>query len=266
MLRAAFLFAWIFAATPALAQSSDARAEAEALFQEARMLMSAGDYAAACPKLETSQHLDPAVGTLLNLADCYEKSGRTASAWAEFIQAANEAHKAGDARRERAARERAIAIEPRLSKLTVAVAPTAALPALALERDGNAIEPGMWGVALPLDPGEHTIAARAPGRKPWKTVVEVAADQGVTTVEIPALELDLVAPASASQLDASLRSKASDAQQAPWYGRWYAYVGAGAVIAAGVVIALVASSGSAPTASRHEPKSGVTVEALRADP
>ena len=232
------------------------------------MLMSTGDYAAACPKLETSQHLDPAVGTLLNLADCDEKSGKTASAWAEFLRAANEAYKAGDERRERAARERASAIEPRLSKLTVTVAPAAALRALAIERDGDAIEPATWGVALPVDPGKHTIAARAPGRKPWKTVVEVSANQSVTTVEIPTLELDLAGPpvTASAALDASLRSKSSDSQESPWYGRWYTYVGAGAVVAAGVVIALVASSGSGSTASRHEPKSGVTVEALRTQP
>jgi tetratricopeptide (TPR) repeat protein len=267
-LRAAFiLLTWIVTTQSVRAQ--DARAQAEALFQEARQLMSAGDYAAACPKLEASQHLDPAVGTLLNLADCYEKNGRTTSAWAEFLHAANEAHKVGDDRRERAARERAIAIEPRLSKLTVTVEPAAALRGLELERDGDAIEHGMWGVALPVDPGEHTIVARAPGRRPWKTVVDVPANQGATTVEIPTLELDLAAqPASTSgALDASLRTSSADSQESPWYGRWYTYVGAGAVVAAGVVIAVLASSsGSASTASKHEPKSGVTVDALRVDP
>src|SRR5882757_7808503 len=46
---------------------------AEALFDEGRRLMTAGDFTAACPKFASSQALDPAIGTALNLANCYEK-------------------------------------------------------------------------------------------------------------------------------------------------------------------------------------------------
>ena len=62
------------------AYAEDSVAVAEHLFQEARVLVERGDYAAACPKLEASQKLEPAVGTQFNLADCYEHVGRTASA------------------------------------------------------------------------------------------------------------------------------------------------------------------------------------------
>ena len=58
-------------ANPALAQS---------LFEEGRQLMSNGKFAEACPKFESSYKLDPAAGTLLNLAVCHEKVGRTAAA------------------------------------------------------------------------------------------------------------------------------------------------------------------------------------------
>ena len=80
----------------AQARSED-RVAAESLFTDARRLMQAGDYEQACPKLEASRRLEPGLGTTLNLGDCYEKIGRTASAWGEFRSAAAEAQKVGDA-------------------------------------------------------------------------------------------------------------------------------------------------------------------------
>src|SRR6476661_10803784 len=75
-------------------RSSD-KTTAEALFGEGRRLMSAGRYAEACPKLEASLKLDSGVGTMLNLAECYEKNGQTASAWTEFREAVSAARDAG---------------------------------------------------------------------------------------------------------------------------------------------------------------------------
>ena len=85
------------------------KAAAQSLFDEGRKLMSAGKYADACPKLAESQKLDPGVGTQFHLADCYEKLGQTASAWAGFLEAASAAKSMGQADREKVARERAAA-------------------------------------------------------------------------------------------------------------------------------------------------------------
>src|SRR5690606_7586735 len=108
----------------ALAQtSSTQRAAAEALFQQGTALMDEKHYAEACDKLAGSQELDPALGTMLYLADCYEQAGRTASAWALFRQASESAKHAGQAERERIAAERASSLAQRLSKLELKVAP-----------------------------------------------------------------------------------------------------------------------------------------------
>src|SRR4030095_15910449 len=99
------------------ASASD-KASAEALFDEALRAMKEGKYAEACPKLENSQRIDPGVGTLLYLGECYEKIGRTASAWATFREAASQAEAGGQTKRAKAARERIAKLDSKLSYLT----------------------------------------------------------------------------------------------------------------------------------------------------
>ncbi|MDB4996135.1 MAG: putative rane protein, partial [Myxococcaceae bacterium] len=96
-------------------------AAAQQLFSDAKKLIAENKWADACPKLEESQRLDPGMGTQFNLANCYEHVGKTASAWAAFIEVAGQAKAAGQAPREKAARDRANVLEPKLSKLTVTV-------------------------------------------------------------------------------------------------------------------------------------------------
>src|SRR5882757_7685464 len=95
----------------ARAQSAD-KATAEVLFNQGRALLAEGKLAEACPKLAESLRLDTGIGTMLYLAECYERSGKTASAWAEFREAQATASKEGDAR-EHIAKDRADLLEPK---------------------------------------------------------------------------------------------------------------------------------------------------------
>jgi hypothetical protein len=160
------------------------KATAEALFAEGRKLMAAGTYAEACPKFEASQKLDPGVGAMLNLADCYEKNGQTASAWAEFREATSAARDAGSKDREELARGRARALEPKLSRLTIIVGRGQGVQ---VTRDGSPVDAAAFGTAMPVDPGKHLIAVSAPGKRKWSTTVEVGAAAAQVSVQVPAL-------------------------------------------------------------------------------
>ncbi len=173
-------------ATPAsAAPPTDAAATAEVLFREAREMMARGDNAAACPKLAESQRIDPSVGTLLNLGDCYERIGRTASAWATFNDAAAMAIRAEQPERARFAKGRAEALGPKLARLTVEV--RASAQGLTVERDGVALGAATWAAALPVDPGPHTLVAKAPHRKTWSTTVSCK-EGAAAVVVVPELE------------------------------------------------------------------------------
>ncbi len=145
-------------------------AAAQALFYEARTLMQKGRWAEACPKLEESLRLDHGIGTAYNLADCHEHVGKLATAWSGFLDVAAQSKAAGQAQREKVARERAQKLEPRLPKLVVDV--RTAPPGLTVERDGVALGSAAFGTAIPVDPGSHKVVATAPGRVPFETTID----------------------------------------------------------------------------------------------
>lgn len=192
----AFACAALLLSTPSRAQTAADKATAQALFDEGRKLLQDGRFADACPKFVASQRLDPGLGTKLNLADCYEKNGQVASAWAEFREAADQARAAGEKKREEIARTRAAALEASLPRLVVVVAAEALVEGLAVRRDGTAVDRAVWGTKLPVDPGRITVAASAPGRKSWSTTIQIA--KGATaTVDVPKLVEDAPAAAGA---------------------------------------------------------------------
>jgi hypothetical protein len=163
-------------------------AVADALFRDGKALLAAGDYAAACPKLAESHHIDPAGGTVLTLALCYEAAGKTASAWAAFNEARAWARRDGRADRSALAEAHLAALEPRLRRLTLRVPPsTAALPGLEVALDGAPVRPSAFNVALPVDPGPHHVTARAVARRPWSAVTEPFGPGGALAVAVPEL-------------------------------------------------------------------------------
>ena len=198
LFSAGILLATLSIPAQALAQKSADAARAEALFEEGRKLMSGGDYAAACPKFADSQTLDPAPGTALNLAACYEKAGKLASAWAAYKTAQASAEAAGQRPRAEAAKKKAAALEAQLSRLTITVPAPARVQGLEVRVDREAVHEGEWGVAVPRDGGGHDVEAVAPGKKGWTRHVDLKPSGQTLEVEVPTLE-DAPAPAAGTQ-------------------------------------------------------------------
>jgi hypothetical protein len=111
--------------------------------------------------------------------------GRTASAWALFLDVAAAARAQNQSQRETAARERAKALEPKLTRLQVSV--TDPTPDTKVMRDDQEVGRAAWGTAVPVDPGDHVIRVTATGKEPWSQPVTVPANSKVFSVTVPAL-------------------------------------------------------------------------------
>lgn len=171
----------VLAVGPAAAQNM---ATAEALFNEGKRLFKEGQVALACAKFAESQRVDASPGTLMNLAACHEKEGKTASAWAEYLAANRAAKSAGRSELAEESAGRAALLEPNLARLRLTIGGEVA--GLEVLRDGELVASGSFGTALPIDPGAHEVSASAPGYQNWTQRFDVAAAESQSVV-IPAL-------------------------------------------------------------------------------
>jgi len=212
------------------------------LFNEGKALMESQDYAAGCSKFEESLRVQRGIGTLYKLGECQEKLGKIASAWATFSDVAAAADEAGQADRARAARERVQALGPKLSKLRIVVLAEADAPDLDVQKDGISVSRVIWGKEVPIDPGQHTVTATAPGRSPWTKTLDIKGPAEALTVEVPALE-----PARVAITTSRVGGSAKDTAAPPPAKRSLVPVlvlGGSAVVGlgAGVALYLVSSS------------------------
>jgi Tfp pilus assembly protein PilF len=180
------------APAPAPTTPSPDELAARALFEEGRGLRDSGQYAAACEKFEAATKRFASAGVAFNLADCYAKVGRTASAWTAFRDAATMGRQANRSGISEQAERAASEIEPKLMRLTIQV-PHAG-PGLTVKRDSVFVPQPSWSSAMAVDPGPHEVRAEAPGREPWSVSVNVSSPGETVTVEIPELRPTAPAP------------------------------------------------------------------------
>ena len=229
----------------ATAQGRDPAA-ADALFQRAREAMARGDNATACTQFAESQRLDPAPGTLLNVAQCEEKEGKLTASLTHLNEVLEALPK--DDFRVPYARAQLVALKPRVPMVTVTLAK--ATSGARVTRDDVELREGSFGVALPVDPGPHAFVVRAEGRLDAREQVTLREGQQLTV----ALSVGGIAP---------VRDAAADTNS----GRRTLAIGAFAVGGAGLVTGIVTGllfAGSASTYRNHCDASGCDDEGLSA--
>jgi hypothetical protein len=198
--------AWFGLPRPALAD--DPRLGVD-LFQSGRQLMNAGDFEKACPLLRDSQKADPQPGTQLNLALCYEKLGKTASAWSTYADLTQ----SGGPLQQQVAKAALERLGPKLSRLKIdlCVDPNFDNSKLVVSRNGEEVGASVLGRPSPVDAGEYLIEARAAGYAKWSRTVKVAKEGDLESVEICDLVRDPALPGGVVQPSTSATSPAAAA-------------------------------------------------------
>jgi hypothetical protein len=230
----------------ARAQTSQNAMVAEALFEDGQKLLTAGKTAEACEKFASSQKLDPATGTLLNLAACHEKLGKTATAWLEFSDAYSQAGKQADKQRMAFARSHMDSLEKQLYRVVIEVMKPH--KNLSVKLDGSELAHEAIGTGIPLDPGAHEIVVTQPGKKNWKRTLN-AGSGGTDRIEVPELEdQEYGFPKIEGQPDPKPEDKPLDNNPPPQdqttgkkgsSGLMYAGIGVAGVGVAGVVVGAI---------------------------
>jgi hypothetical protein len=170
----------VFAASPlliALAVAMPCRASAPSAadiavaqrsFDEARALFGAGKTAEACERFAQSQHLDPKLGTLLNLAICHEKLGKVASAWSEFHDARSIATAQALKERVQFADEHLATLAPLLSYVRIRMDAETRAGGPGVRLDDEPVDAAALDTDIPVDPGDHQIVVTSRDGRSWK--------------------------------------------------------------------------------------------------
>ena len=187
----------LLAATLVLLAAPGAHADdrsAARLYNEGWQLYKDKQYAEACPLLERSLAASPLIRTRGALALCYEASGKYASAYNTWRAVAEQAAEAGAG--EAATLKRAVEkTEQLVARITrVVIEPAGSPTGMQVWLDGRLLAASELNAPVPVDPGAHTLEAKAPERVDWKSTFEIAATEAGQTRRVPIEPLAPIEP------------------------------------------------------------------------
>lgn len=224
-----------FWSAPAAAQGDDTSARdqiARDLFARGKERWAAGHYEEAASLLAASHHQAARAGTLLLLADAYERLGRLHSAREAFQRAAALARSSGDQRLEYRASTREAALVPRLPQLEIRV-PHPLPRGLVVTLNGAEVPGPQLNTPVEMDAGNYQIDARALGYRAFSA--QLTLSNGGPSPRAPQVVLVLLAP-DGEEPAPEPEDPASSRRELAW---WVGGAG-GALVLASVVSMLVA--------------------------
>lgn len=177
--------AWAAAVIGALASAAAAepkadKTRADKLFDDGRKYLATKEYALACTAFEQSQAADPAIGTQLNIALCYEQWGHVAAAYRAYVEAERVAAAKKDDRA-KGAHKKVDELGPKVPRVTLALPPDADASA-SVSLDGTEVPHDQLGTAQLVEVGTHQVEGRVVGKPARVTPFEVAAGQALLVV------------------------------------------------------------------------------------
>ena len=174
---------------PATARADDPphqAVDAQALYDQAMMVLAQRRYEAACPMFEDIVKLLPdSNAARAAAAECHLRAGRLATALARYTSIEADAAAKGEMKRAAQARARIESLRPRVVNLLIEVPPQIkALPGLAIRLDGAELAPSQLNAPTLLDRGLHKIEVTATGHDPMVTTVDSAEENETLVVPV----------------------------------------------------------------------------------
>ncbi|MDC0680680.1 tetratricopeptide repeat protein [Sorangium atrum] len=158
------------------------------LFNQAVAEMEAGQFQAACPKLEHVVEYQPdGFGARLALAECYEGMGDFPRAWQTCFDTKLAALKAKNGKRAQDAERCMVDLDPKVAKIVLNVSDDVrSSPDLEIALDGARVELSRWGAPMAVARGEHVVVATARGRLPWRKSITLQSGGSPQPIDVDA--------------------------------------------------------------------------------
>jgi len=151
---------------------------AEETFKRGLQLMQQRQYSEACAAFEQSQRLDPQFGTQYQIAGCFQKVGKLATAWNMYRELSRS--DSNPTRRPKAGKI-AAALAPRVPRIRLVLRK----PVPGIQVLMNGVNAGaLIGVDTPVDFGSYAFVATAPDHREWRKAVDIKEEGKIVTVVI----------------------------------------------------------------------------------